>query len=102
MPRQTTQKRRAVGSIVGNGRRAAPVSRTWTLERPDLLILFGLAVVTFGIYAQVIGHHFITFDDPTYIQENPMVNRGVTLAGLAWRLALFMRGTGIHSHGSHI
>jgi Flp pilus assembly protein TadD len=92
MPRQTTQKRRAVGSIVGNGRRAAPVSRTWTLERPDLLILFGLAVVTFGIYAQVIGHHFLTFDDPIYIQENPMVNRGVTLAGLAWAFTTFHAG----------
>jgi len=28
----------------------------------------------------VIGHQFITLDDPTYIQENPMVNRGVTSA----------------------
>jgi tetratricopeptide (TPR) repeat protein len=40
----------------------------------------------------VIGHHFITFDDPTYIQENPMVNRGVTLAGLAWAFTTFHAG----------
>jgi len=45
--------------------------------------------VTFGIYAQVIGHQFITLDDPTYIKENPMVNRGVTLAGLAWAFTTF-------------
>lgn len=53
------------------------------------MILLGLAVITFGIYAQVIGHQFITLDDPTYIQENPMVNRGVTGAGLAWAFTTF-------------
>jgi tetratricopeptide (TPR) repeat protein len=51
--------------------------------------LLALAVVTFAIYAQVIGHQFITLDDPTYIQENPMVNRGVTLRGLAWAFTTF-------------
>jgi Flp pilus assembly protein TadD len=68
------------------------VSRVTTFERADVLILLGLAVVTFGIYAQLIGHHFITFDDPTYIQENPMVDRGVTLAGLAWAFTTFYAG----------
>jgi len=53
------------------------------------LILLGLAVITFGIYAQVIGHQFIALDDPTYIRENPMVNRGVTLAGLTWAFTTF-------------
>ena len=62
---------------------------TATFERPDLLILLGLAIVTFGIYAQVIGHHFITFDDAPYITENSMVNRGVTPAGLAWAFTTF-------------
>jgi tetratricopeptide (TPR) repeat protein len=59
------------------------------LGQPDVLILLALAVVTFAIYAQVIGHQFITLDDPTYIQENPMVNRGVTGAGLAWAFTTF-------------
>jgi tetratricopeptide (TPR) repeat protein len=45
--------------------------------------------MTLGIYAQVIGHQFITLDDPTYIRENPNVNRGVTLAGLAWAFSTF-------------
>src|SRR5262249_2653035 len=65
---------------------------TITFERVDLLIVLGLAVVTFGIYAQVIGHRFTTIDDPTYIQDNPMVNRGVTLAGLAWAFTTFYAG----------
>jgi Tfp pilus assembly protein PilF len=45
--------------------------------------------MTFAIYAQVIGHQFITLDDPTYIQENPMVNRGITGAGIAWAFTTF-------------
>src|SRR5438874_12641370 len=102
MAKRTAQKRKAVGFTAANERTpnsesfreqgAFEVSHVTTLERPDLLILVGLAVVTFGIYSQVIGHRFITFDDPTYIQENPMVNRGVTLAGLAWAFTTFHEG----------
>jgi tetratricopeptide (TPR) repeat protein len=68
------------------------VSHVTGLERADVLILLGLAVVTFGIYAQVIGHYFITLDDRSYIEENAMVNRGVTLAGLAWAFTTFHAG----------
>jgi tetratricopeptide (TPR) repeat protein len=94
MAKRTAQKRKALGFTAANERtpKAFEVSRVTTFERPDLLILVGLAIVTFGIYAQVIGHRFITFDDPTYIQDNPMVNRGVTLAGLAWAFTTFHAG----------
>ena len=90
MAERTGQKRQAVGFTTASGQtpKAFEVSHVTTLERPDLLILLGLAVVTFGIYAQVIGHRFITIDDLSYVEENPMVNRGVTLAGLAWAGAL--------------
>src|SRR5438046_6080771 len=94
MAKRTAQKGKAVGSTAARGRtpKAFEVSHVTTFDRPDLLILLGLATVTFGIYAQLIGHRFITFDDPTYIQENPMVNRGVTLAGLAWACTTFHAG----------
>src|SRR5437870_4181310 len=97
MAKRTAQKRKAVGFTAANERtpKAFEVSRVTTFERPDLLILLGLAIVTFWIYAQVIGHRFITFDDPSYIEENPMVNRGVTLAGLAWAF------TTVHSGNWH-
>ena len=72
--------------------KAFEVSHVTTFERPDLLILVGLAVVTFGIYAQVIGHRFIVLDDIPYVEDNPMVNRGVTLAGLAWAFTTFREG----------
>jgi len=89
MAKRTAQKRKAGGLTAANRRSAAPLRHATTFGRPDLLILLGLAVMTFGIYAQVIGHQFITLDDPTYIQENSMVNRGVTRAGLAWAFTTF-------------
>ncbi|HEX4708157.1 MAG TPA: tetratricopeptide repeat protein [Candidatus Udaeobacter sp.] len=89
MPKRRAQKKKAVGLTAANIRKAVPLSQAATFGRPDLLILLGLAVMTFAIYAQVIGHQFITLDDPTYIQENPMVNRGVTRAGLVWAFTTF-------------
>jgi len=83
------ERKLATASPSGGGRDACA---TTTFERPDVLILLGLAVVTFGIYAQLIGHRFITLDDPTYIYENPNVNRGITLEGLAWAFTTFHAG----------
>jgi Flp pilus assembly protein TadD len=89
MAKRTAQKRKASGLSAANRRKAVQLSHAATLGRPDLLILLGLAVMTFAIYAQVAGHQFITLDDPTYIQENPMVNRGISGAGLAWAFTTF-------------
>jgi protein O-mannosyl-transferase len=89
MAKQRSRKRKTALVAAGNKRSVAPLSHTRRLERPGLLILLALAAITFGIYAQVIGHQFITLDDPTYIRENPMVNRGVTLAGLTWAFTTF-------------
>lgn len=89
MAKRKAQNRKAVGFTAANRRKTVPLCRATTFGRPDLLILLGLAVMTFGIYAQVIGHQFITLDDPTYIRENPNVNRGVTLTGIAWAFTTF-------------
>src|SRR5437016_1674932 len=93
MGKRKAQKRKAGGfRTAAKGRSAVPRRRSTTFGRPDLLILLGLAVMTFAIYAQVIGHHFITLDDDAYIKENGMVNRGVTLAGVTWALTTFHAG----------
>ncbi|HEU4772328.1 MAG TPA: hypothetical protein VFS68_09225, partial [Candidatus Udaeobacter sp.] len=89
MGKRTGQKRKARGSASANARKTASPSYAAKLAQPNLLIFLALGVVTFAIYAQLIGHQFITLDDPTYIRENPMVNRGVTLAGLAWAFTTF-------------
>src|SRR5467141_3675264 len=93
MGKRKARKRKAGGfRTAAKGRSAVPRSRATTFGRPDLLILLGLAVMTFAIYAQVIGHQFITLDDDGYIKENAMVNRGVTLAGVAWAFTAFDQG----------
>src|SRR4029077_18331705 len=88
MAKRAAQKRKAVGFIAAKERSAALLSRVMTFG----LVAAGLAIITFGIYAQVIGHQFITIDDLGYIEENPMVNRGVTLGGLAWAFTTFHSG----------
>src|SRR5438477_13217885 len=102
MAKRTAQKKKAVSVIAPNERSpdsgsfreqgAFEVSHVIRLERPDVIILLGVAVVTFGIYAQVIGHRFIHLDDALHITENSMVNRGVTLDGLAWAFTTFHVG----------
>src|SRR5438477_10443143 len=92
MAKRPAQKIQAAGFFTaarGRTPKTSEVSRVPTVERPDLLILLGLAAVTFGSYAQVIGHRFITIDDLSYIEENSMVNRGITLAGLGWAFTTF-------------
>jgi tetratricopeptide (TPR) repeat protein len=53
------------------------------------LIAVVLAVVTLTVYAQVIGHQFISLDDDLYIRDNPIVGRGLTLPGIAWAFTTF-------------
>jgi len=89
MAKRKPRKRKTALVAAAKRRSVIPLSDNIRLERADLVILLGLAVMTLGIYAQVIGHQFITLDDPSYIRENPNVNRGVTLAGLAWAFTTF-------------
>ena len=73
MAKRTALKQKALDSITANGRTGVSHNRkrdacaTTTFERPDVLILLGLAITTFGIHAQVIGCRFITIDDLSYI-----------------------------------
>ena len=87
--RKARKRKTALVTAAANRRSVIAHNHATRLKRADLFILLALAVITFGSYAQVIGHQFITLDDPTYIRENPMVNRGVTLAGLAWAFTTF-------------
>src|SRR5438093_5764012 len=90
MTKHGVRKRKQSGIRVARERPAASGNRTSALfGRMNFLIAGALAIVTLAIYAQVIRHQFITLDDPTYIQENPMVNRGVTLAGFTWAFTTF-------------
>jgi Flp pilus assembly protein TadD len=90
MAKDAVRKRKQSGVRLARERPfASDHSEAALFGRVNSLIAAALAIVTLAIYAQVIGHQFITLDDPTYIQENSMVNRGVTRAGLAWAFTTF-------------
>jgi hypothetical protein len=91
MAKRIAQKRKRSASSAASRQttKAFRASHATALERSDLLILLGLAAMTLAIYAQVIGHQFFYIDDGLYIKDNPVVNRGVTLAGIAWAFTTF-------------
>jgi len=58
MTKRTAQREKTVGLPRQRTTRKLSRSARYNIERADLLILLGLAVVTFGVYAQVIGHRY--------------------------------------------
>jgi len=53
--------------------------------RGRLLGLAGLvALVTLALFASASGFEFLNYDDPDYVVQNPVVQRGLTGEGLAW------------------
>ena len=81
--------RRQSGQQHGPRRVLKPGQSRTTFGRNDLFIALGLVAVILTVYAQVMNHQFIILDDNRYIRENPMVNRGLTLTGIAWAFTTF-------------
>src|SRR4051794_27102191 len=50
----------------------------------DGLIVLGLLVLTFALYARVAHFDFINYDDGDYVAQNRVVRQGLTLDGVAW------------------
>jgi Flp pilus assembly protein TadD len=48
------------------------------------MICAALALLTVIAFWPITGAEFISFDDPDYVTDNPMVQRGLTVEGLAW------------------
>lgn len=97
MTKQTAHKKRRrnasgqrhFGQQHGRRRAVEPGQSTTTFGRNELFIAFGLIAVTLIVYAQVMSHQFITLDDNRYIRDNPIVNQGLTLTGIAWAFTTF-------------
>jgi protein O-mannosyl-transferase len=49
-----------------------------------LLVCAGLSIATLAVYFQVAGFSFVNYDDPLYITENPLAQRGITAEGIRW------------------
>ena len=43
-----------------------------------------LTLVTAGVYGQVWNFGFINYDDPLYVTDNAIVQKGLTWEGLRW------------------
>jgi tetratricopeptide (TPR) repeat protein len=63
---------------------AAEPARISGDSRTAVAVSIALAVAIVAVYAQVIHHQFINFDDPEYIVSNPHVNTGLSLANVVW------------------
>src|SRR5690349_14727045 len=50
----------------------------------DALIILGLFVGTFVLYARVAHFDFINYDDGDYVTRNPVVRQGLTWQGVQW------------------
>lgn len=53
------------------------------------LIGLGLALVTLLVYLPVLHHSFIRLDDADYVAANPMVQAGLTWAGVKWAFTTY-------------
>ena len=53
------------------------------------MAIAALSIATFLAYARVGGFEFLNYDDPDYVTKNPIVQEGLTLAGLRWAFTSF-------------
>lgn len=60
-----------------------PIPPTQAQDRIISLGLLGLVIL---VYWQAVGCEFITFDDPSYVTANPVVQGGLTWLGVKWAL----------------
>ncbi|HIJ64586.1 MAG TPA: tetratricopeptide repeat protein [Candidatus Hydrogenedentes bacterium] len=55
----------------------------------DVLISVLLVAGVAAIFAQVLNHDFVSYDDPGYVYENPDVKGGISRPGILWALTTF-------------
>lgn len=54
------------------------------IGRRDLVMGVVLVALGAAVYAQVLDHDFVSWDDNAYVYENPPVRQGLTASGLNW------------------
>jgi len=59
---------------------------------PNLLLAFGLAILTIGVYAPVRDFKFVNYDDNVYVTENAKVSQGLTPGNVSWSVTAFVAG----------
>src|SRR5262245_52881505 len=61
-------------------------------RRTRLLAGALVAAITVLAFAPVVGLDFVNFDDPLYVTDNTIVQRGLTLANVRWALTATLIG----------
>ena len=56
----------------------------WSRTGTNALIAIALAALTAALFAQVAGFDYVNYDDPYYVQDNLIVQRGLTGYGVKW------------------
>jgi Flp pilus assembly protein TadD len=65
--------------------RAVPwLPPSWSARRARGVVVSALMLGTLLLFAGVAGHGFVEYDDNRYVTENPVVQGGLTWAGLVW------------------
>jgi Tfp pilus assembly protein PilF len=76
---RTRQKRKTPAAQAPAGaRRRERTATAW--------LSVGLVALTVAVFAPARHFSFVSWDDPLYLAENPVVRQGITPAGLAWAL----------------
>ncbi len=57
--------------------------------KPRLLIPVLLVLAVVAVYGPTLGFDFVNFDDPDYVSENPIVQRGLSGEGLRWAFTTY-------------
>ena len=47
-----------------------------------MYVCLGLVAITWFVFGQTLWHVFVDFDDPIYVYQNPVINRGLSFAGV--------------------
>jgi tetratricopeptide (TPR) repeat protein len=53
-------------------------------SNPIRAVALALALGTFALYLPTLAHDFVLLDDPHYVVDNSIVQRGLTLDGVRW------------------
>jgi tetratricopeptide (TPR) repeat protein len=79
-----------VGKIV-SGQKPPPRTAVKAIPRnlTPIFVIAGLSLLILLVFRQVGGHSFISFDDGSYVYENPHVLGGLSQEGIGWAFTTF-------------
>ncbi len=76
------------GEMSGVADSRSPESESRPAGLNDCWTTFGicifLAVITFVVFGQTLGHEFVNYDDDFYVAHNPAALGGLSLKGIVW------------------